>query len=231
MLIFVKVFLLSCCASVAYSGGFSHCEPFFTNYHEFLQNFLQSVEQRKQAIISDVQNFSFYENASVVEAQLTSDNYYTFFINVTAQLSELTTETVEGVLNGTITAVPDPLGCVDGSFDIVKQVLHDLRNKVLNVGIELSSSSSPSSSPSTNCTDASELFPLYSSQLQQILNKRNQLNELDAQNFAKFQSSIIALNIAQNENQFLYMVTALADALHIDVAFAKEIVSGHVFDG
>jgi len=54
---------------------------------------------------------------------------------------------------------------------------------------------------------------------------------VDAQTFTKFQSSIIALNIAQNENQFLFMVTALADALHIDVTFAKELVSGHLFDG
>lgn len=70
-----------------------------------------------------------------------------FFINVTAELANLSTETVEGVVNGTITEIPDPLGCVDGSFVIVDQVLSDLRNKVLNLGIELTSSS-PSSSAS-----------------------------------------------------------------------------------
>ena len=54
---------------------------------------------------------------------------------------------------------------------------------------------------------------------------------MDAQAFVKFQASVVALNIAQNENQFLFMVTALADALKIDITFAKELVSGHLFDG
>jgi hypothetical protein len=67
---------------------------------------------------------------------------------VTAQLASLSTETVESVINGTAATVSEPLECVDGSFVIVNQVLDDLRNKVLNLGIELSSSSSSSSSPS-----------------------------------------------------------------------------------
>lgn len=110
-----------------------------------------------QKISADVQSFNFYENASKVEAHLTADNYYAFYINVTAELANLTTVTVEGVVNGTITEIPDPLGCVDGSFVIVDQVLSDLRNKVLNLGIELSSSS-PSPSASEFSIFSKEVF-------------------------------------------------------------------------